>query len=74
LAQAVPETPEWVTATPKRGFLFPMKQWFEHEWAGELGGCDLSAPARLVAMDTWYRKWSVLAFEHWRQRATSQYD
>ena len=22
------------------------------------------------ALDTWYRKWSVLAFEHWLERRT----
>ena len=68
LGLAVPEIPEWAATRPKRGFLFPMQQWFEHDWAGEFGGVAQSATPRIAHMDTWYRKWSVLAFEHWLQR------
>ena len=70
LLQAVPELPEWVTNRPKRGFTLPLEQWFTHDWAGSVRAPD--APAA-IRMDTWYRKFSVLAFENWRQRLTPQY-
>jgi asparagine synthase (glutamine-hydrolysing) len=73
LTLAVPEIPEWVATRPKRGFMFPMQQWFEHDWAGEFGNSSRSRPPQIVRMDTWYRKWSVLAFEHWLQRSTPQH-
>ncbi len=73
LALAVPEVPEWVAKRPKRGFMFPMQQWFENDWAGEFGDLDKSVAARMVPMDTWYRKWSVLAFEQWLQLRTPQH-
>ena len=73
LARAVPEITERVAGRPKRGFMFPMQQWFEHDWAGEFGEAQQSAAAQLTQMDTWYRKWSVLAFEHWLQRRTPQH-
>lgn len=73
LTEAVPEIPEWVATSPKRGFVFPMHQWFEHDWAGEFGNISQSRATRIAPMDTWYRKWSVLAFEHWLQRSAPQH-
>jgi asparagine synthase (glutamine-hydrolysing) len=73
LTLAVPEIPEWVATRPKRGFMFPMQQWFEHDWSGEFGNSSRSRPPQIARMDTWYRKWSVLAFEHWLQRSTPQH-
>jgi asparagine synthase (glutamine-hydrolysing) len=73
LTLAVPEIPEWVAARPKRGFMFPMQQWFEHDWAGDFGNISQSKAQRIARMDTWYRKWSVLAFEHWLQRTAPQH-
>ena len=70
LVQAVPEIPSWVTSRPKRGFVFPMQQWFEHEWAGEFSHLNMTAAGRIAPLDSWYRKWSVIAFEHWLQRST----
>lgn len=70
LLQAVPELPAWVTSRPKRGFTLPIDQWFTHDWAGSVRAPG--APAA-IRMDTWYRKFSVLAFENWRQRLTPQY-
>lgn len=67
LRQAVPELPEWVTNRSKRGFFLPIAQWLSREWAGTLR--EPTPPAR-IALDTWYRKWSVLVFEHWAQRVT----
>ena len=71
LTLAVPEIPEWVATRPKRGFMFPTQQWFEHDWAGEFGNIAQSRGQRIARMDTWYRKWSVLAFEHWLQRSAA---
>lgn len=73
LTLAVPEIPEWVATRPKRGFIFPMQQWFEHDWGGEFGNISQSAARRIARMDTWYRKWSVLVFEHWLQRGAPQH-
>lgn len=62
LLAAVPEIPEWIASAPKRGFMFPIQQWIDHGWAVEMSSrLDL----RGVRMDTWYRKWSLFALEHW---------
>jgi hypothetical protein len=53
--------------------MFPMQQWFEHDWAGEFGNVSPSKAQRVARMDTWYRKWSVLAFEHWLQQSALQH-
>jgi asparagine synthase (glutamine-hydrolysing) len=65
LLKAVPEIPEWVAQRPKRGFLFPMQQWLDGAWSGEFATLD-RLPA--VKIDTWYRKWAVVAFEKWSQQ------
>jgi asparagine synthase (glutamine-hydrolysing) len=60
LLHAVPEIPEWVAKRPKRGFFFPMAEWLD-------GSREFAAVDRVpgVKMQTWYRKWAVLAFERW---------
>ena len=70
LLDAVPEIPEWVARRPKRGFLFPMQQWLDGAWSGEFAALE-RPPA--VKIDTWYRKWAVLAFEHWLRHTTPQH-
>ena len=65
LQRALPELPDWVTGRAKRGFMLPMQQWLEQDWAGTM---TLPVPPRSVAVDSWYRKWSLLAFEHWLRR------
>jgi asparagine synthase (glutamine-hydrolysing) len=65
LHRAVPEIPDWIARRPKRGFTLPFEQWLSHDWAGPLTKID--APPT-VKIDSWYRKWSVLAFERWLQR------
>ena len=70
LRQAVPELPEWVTNGPKRGFTLPIERWLEHDWAGTVRQPIARAA---VPMDSWYRQWSVLAFEHWLHRFTPHY-
>ena len=65
LRRAVSEIPEWVANRPKRGFMLPIQHWLEHEWSGTIAAP--TAPPS-VAMDTWYRKWSLLAFQQWLQR------
>ena len=65
LIQAVPELPSWVVNRPKRGFTLPIEQWLQRDWAGSI--TQFAAPAG-VKLDTWYRKWSVLALERWLQR------
>ncbi|HJU44952.1 MAG TPA: asparagine synthase (glutamine-hydrolyzing) [Vicinamibacterales bacterium] len=65
LCRAVPEIPEWVANRPKRGFMLPFEQWFGADLAGAIGRLR---PPQGVSTDTWYRKWSLLAFERWMQR------
>ena len=65
LLAAVPEIPQWVANRPKRGFLFPVQQWLENDWADDFAHLDRQP---VVKMETWYRKWSVLAFEQWARR------
>ena len=65
LLKAVPEIPDWVTRRPKRGFMFPMQQWLDGAWAGELATLERT-PA--VKVDTWYRKWAVFSFERWSRQ------
>ena len=70
LQHAVPELPSWVINRPKRGFMLPIGTWLDHDWRGHLGELH---PPPAIAMDTWYRRWSVLAFERWLQRLRPQH-
>lgn len=70
LIRAVPELPSWVVNRPKRGFTLPIEQWLQRDWAGSLARFN---PPAGVKLDTWYRKWSVLAFERWLQRLRPQH-
>lgn len=65
LVRAVPEIPEWIAQAPKRGFLLPMEQWMGGEWGQAFADLDRRA---VVPAGSWYRRWSVLAFEHWLGR------
>ena len=65
LARAVPEFPSWVLNRPKRGFFLPIQQWLETDWASDFAHLDRQP---VVKLETWYRKWSVFAFEHWSRR------
>lgn len=62
LLAAVPEIPEWVASAPKRGFMFPIQQWIDQGWSGEMAS---RLESQGVSMDTWYRKWSLFALERW---------
>jgi hypothetical protein len=42
-----------------------MQQWLDGAWSGEFATLD-RLPA--VKIDTWYRKWAVVAFEKWSQQ------
>jgi len=65
LLSAVPEIPSWVAGQTKRGFLFPFQHWLDEEWAGDMGA---PVDQKVVAMDTWFQQWSVMAFESWLHR------
>jgi asparagine synthase (glutamine-hydrolysing) len=69
LRQAVPEMPASIADRPKRGFTLPIGQWLEREWAGTIPAID---PPSTVPIDTWYRKWALLAFEQWLHRLVPQ--
>ena len=70
LYRAVPEIPDWVARRPKRGFTLPFEQWLARDWAQPLTHID--APPT-VTIDTWYRRWAVLAFERWLKRLSPQH-
>ena len=70
LHRAVPEIPDWIARRPKRGFTLPLDHWLSHDWAPPVTQID-GPPA--IAVDSWYRKWSLLAFERWLQRLSPQH-
>ena len=70
LRRAVPEIPEWVANNLKRGFVLPIQRWLEHDWSGTIAA---PTPPPSVALDTWYRQWSVLTFEHWLRRVAPRH-
>ncbi|MFT5571304.1 MAG: asparagine synthase (glutamine-hydrolyzing) [Cryomorphaceae bacterium] len=65
LIDAVPELPEWVINRPKQGFAFPFDQWFSDHWR------DIPLTQTVpswIKLEPWYRKWSLILFNHWAQR------
>ena len=61
LLAAVPEIPEWVSLSPKRGFSFPFEEWLAVEWKDLFSKFDAASP---VPLQSWYRRWSLFALEH----------
>lgn len=70
LTLAVPEIPDWIVNRPKRGFVFPMRQWLDRDWAGEFQP-QYSSPR--LCIDTWYRKWAIVALERWLGRTVREH-
>lgn len=60
LLDAVPEIPDWVAHSPKRGFVFPFEQWIAAEWGGVFQRLKDTSP---VPLRTWYQCWCVHALE-----------
>ncbi|MDC0948257.1 asparagine synthase (glutamine-hydrolyzing) [Gammaproteobacteria bacterium] len=60
LVDAVGDLPRWVTEQPKKGFRFPFAEWSAGEWSGRFATIQQQAP---VPLDTWYRRWVLLALE-----------
>ena len=66
LLDAVPEIPPWVAQAPKRGFLFPYRQWLETpDWKASFDASLYGLPVR---SENWYQRWSVFVFDHWRKQ------
>lgn len=65
LLDAVPEIPDWVANRPKRGFVFPFEDWIEDEWHDVFSKLDSASP---VQLQSWYRRWSLFAFENFLTR------
>lgn len=61
MLQAVPEIPDWIAGQPKRGFRFPLQEWFTAEWKDVFLQMDRTCPVRLV---TWYRRWTLFTLNH----------
>jgi asparagine synthase (glutamine-hydrolysing) len=69
LLQAVPQIPEWVTAQPKRGFLFPFERWLGDEWKETFASVERHWP---VPAETWYRKWCLFVLQRWLDRTKAK--
>jgi asparagine synthase (glutamine-hydrolysing) len=61
LKQAVPELPDWVLRQPKRGFRFPFEHWAKDCWRDWFRNIDEASP---VNCGTWYRRWCLIALQH----------
>lgn len=64
LTDSVPEIPRWILRQPKRGFRFPFDEWANASWKSWFRVIDATSPVRCR---TWYRKWSLLALQHFLQ-------
>ena len=65
LLEAVPEVPPWVAGAPKRGFLFPYRQWLDTpDWKPAFDKALHGLPIR---SENWYQRWSVFVFDQWRK-------
>jgi len=65
LLEAVPEVPPWVAGAPKRGFLFPYRQWLDTpDWKPAFDKALHGLPVR---SENWYQRWSVFVFDQWRK-------
>ena len=69
LLQAVPQIPAWVTAQPKRGFMFPFERWLGDEWKETFASVERHWP---VPAETWYRKWCLFALQCWLDRTKAK--
>jgi asparagine synthase (glutamine-hydrolysing) len=65
LLEAVPEIPDWVAGQPKRGFVFPFKQWMEEEWGEFFQQVNSKIPVPTL---TWYRSWCLFALENFLRK------
>jgi asparagine synthase (glutamine-hydrolysing) len=63
LIAAVPELPDWVVDRTKTGFQFPFARWIHGGWRERFEAVGRGSP---VPLETWYRKWLLLAFQEWR--------
>lgn len=56
LKKAVPEIPAWILRQPKRGFVFPFKEWLQKEFSEQLFEIEKFSP---VPLNAWYRTWCL---------------
>jgi asparagine synthase (glutamine-hydrolysing) len=61
LKSSVPEIPDWIINQPKRGFRFPFEQWATECWGEWFEQMEAGSP---VLCQTWYRKWTLIAMQH----------
>lgn len=67
LIQSIPELPDWLVNRPKRGFAFPFEQWMNQEWQDYFYQVQGSG----ISLNPWYRRWSLVVFEHWWSQVTA---
>jgi hypothetical protein len=54
-----------VAGAPKRGFLFPYRQWLDTpDWKPAFDKALHGLPIR---SENWYQRWSVFVFDQWRK-------
>lgn len=65
LLSAVPEVPEWVANSPKKGFRFPFQSWMNADWEQDFAALEKATRVRL---GSWYRKWLVFVLNRFIKR------
>ncbi len=66
LLDAVPELPDGIRRRPKSALLFPYAQWLvTPDWRAIFADSLRDLP---VPTTSWYQRWSVFVFRHWRER------
>jgi asparagine synthase (glutamine-hydrolysing) len=61
LLDAVPEIPDWVAHSPKKGFRFPFDRWISSQWSDLFTSIDAWSP---VPLEQWYRRWILFTLNH----------
>jgi asparagine synthase (glutamine-hydrolysing) len=65
MLDAIPEIPDWVRNRPKKGFVFPFRDWITGEWQDIFQRIEANSP---VQLRSWYRCWCLFALESFLAR------
>lgn len=61
LTKAIPELPMQVIQQPKHGFIFPLANWLNGQWQGQMSIPKIPQ----VPLQSWYMKWSLFILHNW---------
>ncbi len=61
LTKAIPELPMQVIQQPKHGFVFPLANWLNGQWQGQMSIPHIPQ----VPLQSWYMKWSLFILHNW---------